>query len=200
MVTTSPDRALRVDAQRNQDRIVAAAHEAFAELGYEVTIEEIARRACVGPATIYRRFPTKERLLHAIFDTRIGELELDIAAAAAMPDPWEALLAGIRALIEIQTANMVFLQALDQSGVMLELKDEINVRVFEPLRVLFSRAQASGQIRRDLDPSELPLLIQMVTATAKHTPTCPTPASAVRYLTLLTDALRTPTPSALPPG
>jgi AcrR family transcriptional regulator len=200
MATTSPDRALRVDAQRNQDRIVAAAHEAFAELGYEVPIEEIARRAGVGAATIYRRFPTKERLLRAIFDTRIGELELEIAAAGALPDPWEALLAGIRALIEIQAANMVFLQALDQSGVMLELKDEINVRVFEPLSVLFSRAQAGGRIRGDLEPSELPLLIQMVTATAKHSPTCPAPASATRYLMLLADALRTPTPSPLPAG
>jgi hypothetical protein len=115
-----------------------------------------------------------------------------------MPDPWEALLAGIRALIEIQTANMVFLQALDQSGVMLELKDEIHVRVFDPLCSLFSRAQASGQIRGDLDPAELPLLIKMVTATAKHTLTCAEPPSAERYLTLLADALRTPTPSALP--
>jgi len=198
MAITSPDRALRVDAQRNQDRIVAAAHEAFAELGYEVTIEEIARRAGVGAATIYRRFPTKERLLRAIFDIRIGELELDIAVAAALPDPWEALLAGVRALVEIQTANMVFLQALDQSGVMLELKDEIHARVFEPLCMLFSRAQASGQVRGDLDPSELPLLIQMVTATAKHTPACAEPPSAERYLTLLADALRTPTPSVLP--
>ncbi|HEX2703629.1 MAG TPA: helix-turn-helix domain-containing protein [Solirubrobacteraceae bacterium] len=200
MATSSRDRVLRVDAQRNQDRIVAAAHEAFAELGYEVTIEEIARRAGVGAATIYRRFPTKERLLHAIFETRIGELELAVAAAAAMPDPWEALLAGIRALVEIQTANMVFLQALDQAGAMLELKDDIRDRVFKPLCSLFSRAQASGQIRRDLAPSELPLLIQMVTATAKHSPSCAAPSSAERYLALLTDALRTPTPSPLPPA
>jgi AcrR family transcriptional regulator len=198
MAAISTDRALRADAQRNQDRIVAAAHGAFAELGYEVTMDEIARRAGVGAATIYRRFPTKERLLRAIFDTRIGELELAIAAAAAIPDPWEALLAGIRALIEIQTANMVFLQALDQSGVMLELKGEIEVRVFAPLSDLFARAQTSGQVRGDLDPEELPLLIQMVTATAKHTPACATPTSAMRYLTLLADALRTPSPSTLP--
>jgi AcrR family transcriptional regulator len=200
MAAISPDRALRVDAQRNQDRIVAAAHEAFAEFGYEVTMDEIARRAGVGAATIYRRFPTKERLLRAIFDSRIGELELAIAAPAAIADPWEALLAGVRALIEIQTANMVFLQALDRAGVMLELKGEIEVRVFGPLSGLFARAQASGQVRGDLDPAELPLLIQMVTATAKHTPACQTPPSAMRYLTLLGDALRTPTPSVLPRG
>jgi AcrR family transcriptional regulator len=198
MATATGERALRVDAQRNHDRIVAAAHEAFAAEGYEVPIEEIARRAGVGPATVYRRFPTKERLLRAIFDARLDELEQAIAVAGEIPDAWEGLLAGMRALIAIQTANMVFLQVLDQAGVMPELKGQLQLRVFEPLGRLFARAQASGQLRADLDPSELPLLIQMVTATARHSPACPAPASPERYLTLLTDALRTPRPTALP--
>jgi AcrR family transcriptional regulator len=198
MVTTAGERTLRADAQRNQDRIVAAAQAAFAELGYEVPIEEIARRAGVGAATIYRRFPTKERLLRAIFDVRIAELEAAIAASAAIGDPLDGLLAGMRALIEIQTANMVFLQVLDRAGVMPELRGEIRERVFVPLAALFARAQASGQIRADLDPSELPLLIQMITATAKHSSECPMQHASERYLALLTDALRTPAPSELP--
>jgi AcrR family transcriptional regulator len=200
MATTSGERTLRADAQRNQDRIVAAAHEAFAELGYEVPIEEIARRAGVGAATIYRRFPTKERLLRAIFDVRIAELEPAIATARATPDAWQGLLAGMRSLIEIQAANMVFLQVLDQAGVLPELRGEIQARVFAPLSELFARAQASGQIRTDLDPAELPLLIRMVTSTAKHSPECPIRGGAERYLTLLADALRTPAPTALPPA
>jgi AcrR family transcriptional regulator len=200
MATGAGERALRVDAQRNQDRIVAAAHEAFAAEGYEVPIEEIARRAGVGPATIYRRFPTKERLLRAIFEARLDDLEQAIAAAEAIPDPFAALLAGMRALIEIQTANLVFLQVLDQAGVMAELKGELQTRIFDPLSSLFARAQASGEVRQDVDPSELPLLIQMVTATAKHSPDCPSQGHAERYLMLLTDALRTPTPTVLPPG
>jgi AcrR family transcriptional regulator len=198
MATAGGERTLRVDAQRNHDRIIAAAHEAFAAEGYDVPIEEIARRAGVGPATIYRRFPTKERLLHAIFDAGLAELELSIAAAAEIDDPLESILSGMRAVIEIQIANMVFLQVLDHAGIKPELKGELRRRVFEPLEQIFARAQASGQLRKDLAPTELPLLIHMVTATAKHDPSSADGASAERYLALLTDALRTPTPTPLP--
>jgi AcrR family transcriptional regulator len=66
MTTTSQPRPLRADAQRNHDRIVVAAGEAFAELGLDVSMEEIARRAGVGPATLYRRFPSKQALLRAV--------------------------------------------------------------------------------------------------------------------------------------
>ena len=96
MATSSSDRPLRADAQRNHDRIIGAAHEAFAELGLEVSMEEIARRAKVGPATLYRRFSSKQELLRAIFETRLAELEPEIAAALAAPDPWEGLLTGLR--------------------------------------------------------------------------------------------------------
>jgi AcrR family transcriptional regulator len=195
MPSAAGPRTLRADAQRNQDRILAAAREAFAEQGYEVPIEEVARRAGVGAATIYRRFPTKERLLWAIVDHGIAELELVIGAAAETSDPWLALLGGMRAVVEIQTDNMVFLQVLDQAGVMGQFKPEIERRIHEPLCELFARAQAAGEVRGDLDPSELPLLIQMITATAKRLGAS---AANERYLALLADALRTPTPSPLP--
>ena len=60
------ERALRLDAARNQERIVAAAAAAFAELGAEVTLEEVARRAGVGVATVYRRFRTRDQLVRAV--------------------------------------------------------------------------------------------------------------------------------------
>jgi AcrR family transcriptional regulator len=198
MTTTTRVRALRSDAQRNQDRILAAAQSAFAALGYEVSIEEIARRAGVGAATIYRRFPNKQRLLRAILDVKIGELQEAIATAQGDADSWRGLLAGMRALVKSQTANVAFLQVLAQAGVMPELKQELGERIFGPLEALFARAQADGQLRSDLDPSELHMLIQMVAAAAKHAAGCPRKASAERYLTLLADALRTPTPSHLP--
>jgi AcrR family transcriptional regulator len=199
MATAAGERTLRVDAQRNHDRIVVAAHEAFAEQGYGVSIEDIARRAGVGTATVYRRFPNKERLLRAVFDARLAELGMAIGVARAAQDPWDGLLAGIRAVIQIQAANMVFLQILAQLGVLPELKGEIRERVFAPLGELFARAQASGQLRADLDPAELPLLIGMVAATAKQHDQREPAVNWDRYLTLLTDALRTPAPTPLPP-
>ena len=176
MATPTSDRPLRADAQRNHDRIIGAAHEAFAELGLEVSMEEIARRAKVGPATLYRRFPSKQELLRAIFDARVAELEPELAAARSAADPWEGLLAGMRAVLDIQARNMAFVQVLAQAGALTQLKSEITELVFAPLCELFARAQASGQLRADLHPRELPLLIAMVAATVKHDEHCAAPA------------------------
>ena len=198
MATPTSDRPLRADAQRNQDRIIGAAHEAFAELGLEVSMEEIARRAKVGPATLYRRFPSKQELLRAIFDARVAELEPELAAALAAADPWEGLLAGMRAVLDIQARNMAFVQVLAQAGALTELKSEISELIFAPLCELFARAQASGQLRADLHPRELPVLMGMVATTISHDEAGASSPSWQRYLTLLADALRTPEPSTLP--
>src|SRR6185312_9792997 len=80
---------LRTDAQRNRDRIVIAAREAFAEEGLDVGVEQIARRAGVGMGTLYRRFPTKESLVHAIFEQRIDDLQPVIDRALGGDDPWQ---------------------------------------------------------------------------------------------------------------
>jgi AcrR family transcriptional regulator len=202
MATPTRKRPLRVDAQRNRDRIIGAAHEAFAELGLEVSMEEIARRANVGAATLYRRFPSKQQLLRAIFDTRLSELEPQIAAGFETADPWEGLLAAMRALLEAQARNMAFVQMLAQAGELTALKSELRARVFDPLGELFARAQASGQVRADLDPHELPVLVRMVATTIGHDGRCPAAevtANWPRYLSLLADALRTPDPAVLPP-
>jgi AcrR family transcriptional regulator len=199
MATSTGARPLRVDAQRNHERILAAAGDAFAEHGLEVSMEEIARRAGVGPATLYRRFPSKQELLRAILEARLLELEPAIAAAGAGDDPWQGLLAGMRALLEAQARNMDLVQLLAQAGELSQFKRELGQRVFEPLGRLLSRAQAAGQVRSDLKASELHVLVRMVGTTAWHTAHTATRPSWERYLTLLADALRTPSPSVLPP-
>jgi AcrR family transcriptional regulator len=200
MTTTPPtERPLRADARRNQDRIVAAAGEAFAEHGLEVSMEEIARRSGVGAATLYRRFPNKQELLRAVLDARLSEIEPLIAAAAADEDPWQGLLAGMRSLLDAQARNMALVQVLEQAGELTMLKRELGDRLFEPLTGLFVRAQAAGAVRGDLEAQELHLLIRMVSCTAAHEGPGARPTNWERYLTLLTDALRTPTPTPLPP-
>src|ERR687887_1130287 len=83
-----PSRPLRADAARNRARIVEAAKLAFAEAGLDVGVEEIARRAGVGKGTLYRRFPTKEALVRAIFEDRLAELEQLVDRLEAGPRPW----------------------------------------------------------------------------------------------------------------
>jgi AcrR family transcriptional regulator len=199
MATTTRGRPLRVDAQRNHDRIVGAAHEAFAEQGLDVSMEEIARRAGVGPATLYRRFPSKQQLLRAIFIARLAELEPRIAAACAADDPWVGLLDGISSVLGAQSRNVALLQVLAQAGELSQMKSEVRDRVLAPLCQLFARAQASGQVRADLDPAELPLLIRMVATTITQDGHCGEAAGWQRYLALLSDALLTPQPTRLPP-
>jgi AcrR family transcriptional regulator len=193
-MTTTParPRPLRADAQRNHDRIVAAADAAFAELGIEVSMEEIARRAGVGPATLYRRFPSKQELLQAIFEALLVKLEPALTAAAGARDALEGLLDGMSAVLEAQAANASLVQALTQAGELTALKDELRTRVLGPLCALMARAQEDGQIRADLQPQELPALMGMVATTIDCW-------NWRRYLVLLTDALRTPQPSSLPP-
>ena len=81
---------LRSDAARNRARIIAAASELFAESGADLSVDEIARRAGVGHATVFRRFPTKEDLVLAMFEERLLEVARVAEAAEELEDPWRA--------------------------------------------------------------------------------------------------------------
>src|SRR5687768_10191364 len=80
--------SLRVDAQDNRDRILEVARRLFAARGLEVTMREVARRAEVGVATLYRRFPTRESLVSAAFAEQMTLCAAVVDEALADPDPW----------------------------------------------------------------------------------------------------------------
>jgi AcrR family transcriptional regulator len=85
-----PERPLRADAARNRDAIVAVARDVFAEQGLEAPLEAIAARAGVGIATLYRRFPTREKLVSAALVDKVAEYVDAARQALAVPDPWAA--------------------------------------------------------------------------------------------------------------
>src|SRR3954471_17002002 len=85
---TADGAGLRVDAERNRQRIVTAAREAFAELGLDVPMEDIARRAGVGIGTLYRRYPPRPELIAAAFETKMTAYADIAQQAPADPDPW----------------------------------------------------------------------------------------------------------------
>ena len=103
--TTSPTRSMRADARRNYDRILAAAAEAIAEHGAEASLEEIARRAGVGSATLHRHFPSRQRLLEAVFRDKVETLCATAADLAADPDPGHALATWLRAVAKHAVSN-----------------------------------------------------------------------------------------------
>ncbi|WP_246063346.1 TetR/AcrR family transcriptional regulator [Nonomuraea longispora] len=103
--TTSPTRPMRADARRNYDRILAVAAEAIAEHGAEASLEEIARRADVGSATLHRHFPSRQRLLEAVFRDKVEALCATAADLAADPDPGQALATWLGAVARHAVSN-----------------------------------------------------------------------------------------------
>src|SRR3954451_7908062 len=83
----SAGRPLRADAERNRSRILAAAREVFARRGLDAGLDEIARHAGVGTATVYRRFPDKQDLIGALFEDRLDQVIALAYGAIAHPDP-----------------------------------------------------------------------------------------------------------------
>src|SRR3954463_12994607 len=93
MSTSSPpERPLRRDAERNRQRILEVARDAFAEEGLSVTLDEIARRAGVGVGTVYRRFPDKEQLIDALFEDQIAQFVALPDGCLCDVDPWDGLV------------------------------------------------------------------------------------------------------------
>ncbi|MDA0635540.1 helix-turn-helix domain containing protein [Nonomuraea sp. MCN248] len=103
--TNSPTRPMRADARRNYDRILAVAAEAIAEHGAEASLEEIARRAGVGSATLHRHFPSRQRLLEAVFGDKVEALCAAATDLAVDPDPGQALATWLGAVARHAVSN-----------------------------------------------------------------------------------------------
>ena len=193
-----PGRPLRADAARNRARVLEAARAAFAESGLEVGVDEIARRAHVGKGTLYRRFPTKEALVRAIFDDVLDELERAAGDAAGDPDPWQALVRFLRAAAAMQAANQGFYdvvaQRLGPRALTVAHRDRMRGIVEGPLR----RAQAAGAVRVDLRADDVPMLLRMVGATTRPMLAGHPGGSWPRYLALLLDGIRPAAATPLP--
>ena len=102
---------LRSDAQDNRDRIIRAARELFAQNGFDVTMRQIARRAGVGPATLYRRFPTKQDLAGEAFAEELLRCSTIVRNGAANPDPWRGFCDVIKGLVVLNAHNQGFTDA-----------------------------------------------------------------------------------------
>src|SRR2546426_6922377 len=94
--------SLRADAARNRAVLVAAAREVMAERGLEAPLDEIARRAGMGNAPLYRRFPRRIDLIAAVFADRMAEHARAVAAALEADDPWEGFRGYVKAAAELQ--------------------------------------------------------------------------------------------------
>ena len=188
-VTASPARGLRLDAARNHQRIVSAATAAIAELGAAVTLEEVARRAGVGVATVYRRFRTRDQLVRAVA-AHVLTAVVEPVAAAESDDPFADLAATVEATVAAVAGHREVVALAHAAGVIdVDLVD----RYLHRLERLLDRARAAGVVRPELEPHDVATAVVMVLATVRAD-TC---GDWRRYLALLLDGMR-PAPTALP--
>jgi AcrR family transcriptional regulator len=190
---------LRSDAERNRLLILEAAAAAFAE-GLDVGMAEIARRAGVGNATVFRRFPSKDALIEAIVDAKIAELIAAAERAADIEDPWDALVELLETTAALQARDHGFFQATEE---FLLSHPELLRRhrpILEAVEPLLVRAQQAGVVRDDVTTLDLMGLV-------KGSVACLPPSRNLRddgwrrYLSIMLDALRpaAATPLPVPP-
>ena len=151
---------LRADARRNLERVLDAATEAFAASGPDVSVHEIARLAGVGPATVFRRFPTKDDLMFAVIERRIGEIRAIMEEELAADDPGEAVFRAIRRTAELHMTAPGLHECVLRCGKPgAAALDSLGVR-------LIARAQKAGALRRDVSPADVSTLIKSVMQSA----------------------------------
>jgi AcrR family transcriptional regulator len=148
---------LRADAQRNVERLVAAAQAALDQKGLDVTTRDIAHRAGVGLGTLYRRIPSLDALLTAILvDTITAMTELAVRARDA-EDPWTAFAGFAEAFVQLRASSCGLHAALSGSGD-LDLGRHIG-QLRREIRRLIQHAQTAGAVRDDLDWRDIPFVL-----------------------------------------
>ncbi|MGW3951260.1 TetR/AcrR family transcriptional regulator [Streptomyces sp. NPDC004752] len=179
-----PSRELRSDARRNRDRILAAAREAFAARGIDVPVTTIARRAGVGVATLYRRFPTRASLVTQAFAEEIAVCATVLDEALEDPDPWHGFCTVIQKVSAMQARDRGFTAAfLSQFPDNPDYARELT-RTARNLARLIQRAKDAGRLRDDFDITDIPLLLRAVGGLTDCSPEVSAPAARrlVAYL------------------
>src|SRR4051812_14945532 len=170
----SADAGLRVDAERNRQRIVTAAREVFAESGLEVKMEEIAKRAGVGVGTLYRRYPTRGELIAAAFEDKMTAYAEAARQALAEPDPWHGFCGYVERICAMQAGDRGFTTVLTMTFPTAKQFEADRDRAFTDLTTLVDRAKAAGKLRADFVTEDMPMFLManagVLTATADAAP------------------------------
>ncbi|WP_243716117.1 TetR/AcrR family transcriptional regulator [Actinomadura darangshiensis] len=190
---------LRSDARDNRMRIVAAAHLAFATGGADVPIREIARRAEVGVATVYRHFPSKEALFTEAFAEQMATCSAVVQEGLAEPDPWRGFCLVIEKLLEMHARDQGFrayIEHLPQTADLAADRD----RALRMLLELVRRAKEAGGLRPEIVVEDIALAMMANDGIRAESPEMRAAASR-RLAALMIQSFRaTPVPSPLPPA
>ena len=180
------ERVMRADARRNYGRLIEAAREAFTEHGGDAHLDDIARRAAVGPGTLYRHFPTREALLAAVYRGDVEEMAARANHLGETLPPGEALTAWLGLQMEYIKHKRGLGAAVKT---MLAADSETLAWCRETMRGalggLLARAQADGLVREDVSAADVLRLVHAVGMASESAP-----EDADRLLAIVIDGLR----------
>ncbi|MDQ0601060.1 AcrR family transcriptional regulator [Streptomyces canus] len=188
----------RADALRNRERIVTAAQEMFTEFGPDVPLDEIARRAGVGNATVYRNFPDRDALVRevvcSVMDRTTEAAELALAETG---DAFEALERFVHTSADERVSALcpMVQSTFDQNHPDLEAA---RLRCEELIVELMDRAKAAGQLRTDVESGDLMIAVAQLSRPPFGTACLNADRFVHRHLQLFLDGLRAPARSVLP--
>ena len=190
------ERALRADARRNREAVIAAAKKLFADQGLEAQIPDVAKAAKVGVGTVYRHFPTKDNLIAALLAERFERLAAKASECLETDDPWEGLCDFIRFSAQIQADDRGLCEVMGSRSEVMDAAARA-AGLPELCDRLVKRAQRSGELRRDLIGEDIPMIAcglgRIVQATEG-----PAAGRWPRLVEIILDGLRAPGSGKLP--
>jgi len=179
----------RTDAVQNRRRILAAARSLLSTRSLDVTMRDVARAAAVGPATLYRHFPTKRDLIEAVFAENVQECERIVEEGRADPDPVRGFTCAVTGLVVHNLAHRGFVEAYIATSPEQDWFAAHRRVLLSRLMEIVRRAQEIGALRGDLTSSDLALLLLAVRGLSALPPDM-RDGAARRYAELSLDALR----------
>jgi AcrR family transcriptional regulator len=190
---------LRADAARNREAIVEAARAVFAEQGLDAPLDEIAKRAGTGNATLYRRFPQRADLVAAVFADRMAEHVMAVEAGLADDDPWRGFASYIQAIGAMQARDRGIADLVTMDVSSAPEIEGLRARAYDGLVRLVARAHDAGGLRADFTDQDVVLLLMANAGLVERSHGITAEASA-RLIGLVLDGLRAQAATAGPPA
>jgi AcrR family transcriptional regulator len=185
---TAQTRKPRADSARNRQLLMDAAKAGFAEVGLNVSLEEIARRAGVGIGTLYRHFPSREAVVEAVYRREVEHLAEAVPQLLETSPAGEALHKWMHLFVDyIATKRLIAPSLGAASGRSSTLYATSAELITRAISTLVKRAVASGDVRKDIDP---PDLLRALVGVSYGNPDAGWEASARRLIDILMDGLR----------
>jgi len=185
---TAPARKPRADSARNRQLLIDAAKAGFSSAGLDVSLEEIARRAGVGIGTLYRHFPTREAVVEAVYRREVEQLAEAVPHLLQTSPAGEALHKWMHLFVDYIATKRIIAPSLAAAAARKSALHTSSVELITgAISTLVKRAIASGDVRKNIDPSDL---LRALVGVSYSNPDAGWEASARRLIDILMDGLR----------